>query len=113
MLLNNEMVLSFCQYKPTPCVEVKPKENCLLLQLRDCNDIIIVQDFLVLNRVTSSQPFTLDSQQFLPGFDIETLPFVICNSSHQSGKSETIDLLSVKTGKITALVNVSAHNLQY
>ena len=31
MLLNNEMVLSFCQYKPTPCVEVKPKENCLLL----------------------------------------------------------------------------------
>ena len=63
-----------------------------------------------MHRVTANQPFTLDAEQILPGFDIEQLPFVVCNAT---AHSDTIDLLNVKTGKIAPLIKVSAQNLQY
>ena len=65
---------------------MRPKQNCLLLQLRNSTDLIVVQDFKVIRRTTVSGPFTLERGLFLPGFDITSFPFIV-NSSKYGGEN--------------------------
>lgn len=72
MLLLKELVLSFAEVS----------EHCQLLQLDDCTDIIVVQNWRFHQRTNISGIFTLETCLVLPGFHHKNFPFVVSQSRY-------------------------------
>ena len=60
MVLEKEDIQSFCEID----------DNCYLLALTNCTDLLVVKDWKMHSRTTVMGDFTLEQSLILPGFDL-------------------------------------------
>ena len=100
MLLLKERVLSFCEVS----------EHCQLLQIAFYTELLIVKDWEVCHRVQVCGQFTLEKCLIMPGFDLDTFPFIVSYARYDTKvgdyhhASDSFDLLNVLSGQLDPII---------
>ena len=80
--------------------------NKILVHLQ-WTDLLVIDNWEMIQRVTISGQFTMERSMLLPGFNFEDgFPFIV------SYGKESFDLINIKTGCIDRLIMGTSHNIR-
>ena len=101
ILIYKELVVSVCIVD----------DHSQLVQLSEyCNDLLLVQNWVVIRRTAVFGDYRLETHLKLPGFNVVTFPFLVVQSKF-TRKSDCFELLNVNTGRLSPLITGTANSM--